>query len=1048
MTLTTTVLFSAASRRSCQREADADRSWSRIARAFGHGAIGTVNRFLNTLLKPTKVLAVYALLVACQQVDAKKVTQIGTNLTNVTYYGRENPFIDRLKTAANWTAVGANGQALPRDALPLDAVGNPKAMPAGATRINSMFAIDPISYAMTDRYVLTYEGAATFSFDGARVVSSRPGEIVIEASGDAQSTMVALYITSLNSANPPHNIHVVRQDQVGLFNSGEIFNPDFVAKVAKWGTARFMDWTDTNSSAEVTWQNRAKFDSFTWAAGNAPDGVPLEVLVALANKAHVNMWYNMPTKADDTYVRNAMTYIRDNLDPSLQVTVEYSNEVWNWGFPASQYAQAMGNKLWGRDANGDGVISTTDAAENFGTAWLTYYGYRSAQIAAIGNSVFTATPDRLKTAISTQSGWNGLETTIFDGVARARVGSMPDLFDSFAVTTYFGSDFMSAGGNPAATATVLGWARGGAAGMDAAFNQLRVGGALPNDGSLRSLVSTYAYQKGVADRYGLDLVAYEGGAHIVAGGYPDNIQPEILAFFNRLFADPRMGQLYTQMVNDFSAAGGSELVAFNDVGTPGKWGNWGILEDIYQTSSPRYDALVAASMAAKSVRRIISLEDGAQSMVLPGSDNVDGIGNLAANVLTGNIADNALQGLAGDDSIAGNGGNDVLDGGDGDDWIDGGAGNDRLFGGNGNDTLTSGLGVDLLAGGAGDDIYYVGSIGDPIFEEAGAGMDRVFATDSYTLAANVESLTLAGTDAIDGTGNEIANELLGNDAANSLSGMGGNDAISGGAGADLLDGGAGNDVLEGGAGIDTLIGGAGNDTLIGRSGADLLIGGAGDDVYRIDDAGVVVTELPGEGMDIIRASLSYVLPADVEQLWLSGGARIGTGNALGNLMMLPASGGGTLYGLGGNDTLTGGAGDDRLEGGDGDDRLNGGGGNDTLVGGTGTDVLDGGGGADRYVFGAGSLASGASASTIQSFSRTEGDRIDLLGIDAVRGTAGDDAFRFIGAADFSHAAGELRVSVSGTQWLVSGDTDGDGLADISLLVSGVNGPLAAQDFAL
>ena len=72
----------------------------------------------------------------------------------------------------------------------------------------------------------------------------------------------------------------------------------------------------------------------------------------------------------------------------------------------------------------------------------------------------------------------------------------------------------------------------------------------------------------------------------------------------------------------------------------------------------------------------------------------------------------------------------------------------------------------------------------------------------------------------------------------------------------------------------------------------------------------------------------------------------------------------------------------------------------------------------------------------------------MAGIDAITGSGTDDPFRFIGTADFSRSAGELRIAASGKQWLVSGDTNGDGLADISLLVSSVNGPLVAADFAL
>jgi trimeric autotransporter adhesin len=99
---------------------------------------------------------------------------------------------------------------------------------------------------------------------------------------------------------------------------------------------------------------------------------------------------------------------------------------------------------------------------------------------------------------------------------------------------------------------------------------------------------------------------------------------------------------------------------------------------------------------------------------------------------------------------------------------------------------------------------------DVIVEDAGGGIDLVQSSVSYVLSANVENLTLTGTAAITGTGNELDNVLIGNAGAN---------ALSGGAGNDSLDAGAGNDTLDGG------------------TGGDVLTGGAGNDVYVVDDVG-------------------------------------------------------------------------------------------------------------------------------------------------------------------------------------------------------------------
>lgn len=139
---------------------------------------------------------------------------------------------------------------------------------------------------------------------------------------------------------------------------------------------------------------------------------------------------------------------------------------------------------------------------------------------------------------------------------------------------------------------------------------------------------------------------------------------------------------------------------------------------------------------------------------------------------------------------------DTMTGDIGGNVLNGFAGNDSIDGGRGNDTLEGGAGRDTLVGGNGNDVYFAAE-GDTIVEDATAGTDKVYSSTNFALSANLESLTLLGTAAINGSGNAGANLIIGNNAANSL---------FGGAGADTLLGGAGNDRLNGetfAAGFDT-----------------------------------------------------------------------------------------------------------------------------------------------------------------------------------------------------------------------------------------------------
>ncbi|MDF3607131.1 hypothetical protein PE067_13905 [Paracoccus sp. DMF-8] len=188
--------------------------------------------------------------------------------------------------------------------------------------------------------------------------------------------------------------------------------------------------------------------------------------------------------------------------------------------------------------------------------------------------------------------------------------------------------------------------------------------------------------------------------------------------------------------------------------------------------------------------------------------------------------------------------------------ITGTAADDLLVGSPENDTLNGGIGADTMRGGLGDDVYFVNHAGDRVVEFANAGIDTVRSIVSYSLAANVENLSLMRSADINGTGNALDNVIIGN------------------AGANLLIGGVGN---------DTLNGGAGNDTLNGGIGTDRMAGGAGDDLYVVDNAGDVVIEFANAGIDTVRSTVSYRLTANVEHLNLVGDASVnGVGNGLAN----------------------------------------------------------------------------------------------------------------------------------------------------------------------
>jgi Ca2+-binding RTX toxin-like protein len=347
-----------------------------------------------------------------------------------------------------------------------------------------------------------------------------------------------------------------------------------------------------------------------------------------------------------------------------------------------------------------------------------------------------------------------------------------------------------------------------------------------------------------------------------------------------------------------------------------------------------------------------------ENLTLTGTSAIDGTGNALDNVITGNSAANVLSGLDGDDTLNGKGAADQLFGGNG---------TDLLFGNGGADTLDGGAGADTMSGGTGNDLYIVDHTGDVIIENSGEGTDSVQASVSYTLSANVENLTLTGTSAIDGTGNDGDNVITGNSAVNHL------------------------------------FGGLGNDTLDGGAGADTMSGGLGDDLYKVDSTSDVIVENANEGTDTIQASVTYTLSDNVENLTLTGSSAInGTGNTMDNVLT-GNSGANVLTALDGNDIVFGGGGKDTIVGGAG---------NDTLYGQGGADTLTGGLGADTFVF---QSATAFSASdTITDFNAAQGDRIDLKDV-----LSGYDPLT-MNLSDFVHE------TVSGGNTIISVDRDGAG----------------------
>ena len=449
-------------------------------------------------------------------------------------------------------------------------------------------------------------------------------------------------------------------------------------------------------------------------------------------------------------------------------------------------------------------------------------------------------------------------------------------------------------------------------------------------------------------------------------------------------------------------------------------------DDTYVVDNADDQIVESTNAGTDTVRSSVTYALGVnlENLILLGTTAINGTGNALANSVTGNAATNILKCLGGDDTLDGGAGADTMYGGLGrdtyvvddtgdkvieegtdassewsPDWdivrssvsytapnlveevqltgtteinASGNAQNNRLYGNSGANILNGKADSDAMWGGAGNDIYYVDNTGDSANENDGEGVDEVRSSVDFTLGNAVERLVLTGTNAINGTGNDLANTLTGNVANNRLNGGGG---------------------------------------------ADTMSGGVGDDIYVVDNSGDKIVEVASGGTDTVETSLaSYMLTAEVENLYLYTDGyswdttkRNGTGNTSAN-RLVGNEGINILKGLDGNDTLQGGGGNDSLEGGNGDDNLDGGSGADKMTGGAGNDIFFVDDTGDKIV----ETASGGTDSVYASVSfmlPTEVENLELVGNGNMDGQGNASANRLVGNDYDNNLDGGLGVDV-------------------------------------
>lgn len=512
---------------------------------------------------------------------------LGTNLAGIADWSTEMPFLDGFKSARRWITQcqpDASGCSDDWDTgefaqLDRDESGWVKSLPAPEDAPQYSRVATLLYNGMNGRYpggqyVVLYEGegAIEYAFDARKEEAlSRPGRDIITIDIPSnQGILLRITATDPNQTGDYiRNIHVVPIEAEDTFAT-EIFNPAFIAKIDKFQALRFMDWMATNDSEQSEWSDRPHIEDASYAWGQ---GVPVEVMVALANRLGVSPWFNMPHQATDEYITNFAQVVKTCLNPNLNVYVELSNEVWNWQFRQANYALEQGKARWGEH----------------GDAYMQWYGMRTAQMSDIWNRVFDDQSERVISVMGTQTAWLGLETSVLDCPLWVAEGNRPCYqhdIDAYAITGYFSGRL----GQDQSKDIVKSWLSEPETAIEKAFTQIQAGTLITGEGfddTLPGVVNLFDYHQRVAQERGLKLVAYEGGQHLVRSD-----DDQLTEFFIALNRRPEMYDAYMRLLESWKAAGGNVFMNFSDITSASKWGSWGALEHLGQDSTPKYDALM------------------------------------------------------------------------------------------------------------------------------------------------------------------------------------------------------------------------------------------------------------------------------------------------------------------------------------------------------------------------------------------------------------------------------------------------------------------------
>ncbi|MBN2137616.1 MAG: hypothetical protein JW720_07410 [Sedimentisphaerales bacterium] len=506
-----------------------------------------MSRHNNTVFT-VSAICVFAIVLCFSVQDAGAKTQVGINLAGPADWNTELPFVDVCRLSRTWISQRKGQPWGKGPKLDLDERGWIKQLEKDCFAESPLCTISGGHYP-AGKYTILYEGNGEIDVTGAaKIESKRPGEISIDV--DSSRGGFFLQVRETDPADYIRNIRVIMPGFIDKYKENP-WHPVFLERWRGMASLRFMDFMQTNGSKIESWSQRPRPEDATFTT----KGIALELLIDLANRLGADPWFCIPHLADDDYVRNFAQTVKKGLDPELKIYVEYSNEVWNGIFAQNKYA-------------GDEGLKLGFAEKHWEAAWR-YTAYRSVRIFKIFEEVF-GDARRLVRVLPSQAA---------NPYVSERVVEFQDAYknaDALAIAPYI--SFNVGPKSSPSSEEVAQWS------VEEVLDYLE-NKALPE--STRWIRGN----KKVADKFGLELIVYEGGQHMVGVGGGEN-NDKLTELLQKANEHPRLAKIYEKHFEAWEKEGGGLFCYFSSVSNWSKWGSWGMLRyyDDDPAKSPKYTA--------------------------------------------------------------------------------------------------------------------------------------------------------------------------------------------------------------------------------------------------------------------------------------------------------------------------------------------------------------------------------------------------------------------------------------------------------------------------